>query len=408
MTAITSARPLAVARSWRSETLVFRSATGIALLHALDDAFLNRQPGVPLGQHALAAVIAVVVAVGAAVAFPRLRPGLRAGVALVFGILAVVNGATHLAHVLVDEAARSDLTGLLAVGAGAVLIGLALATPFLHRGEGAATAGSRWAYRAIGVVAGAVVLFFVALPVAFAIVQAHKHREPIGDPPSAAYRPVAFEASDGLEMRGWYVRSKNRAAVIVVHGGGGDRTGAVRHAELLARHGYGVLVYDSRGRGESEGSHNSPGWGWEKDVAGALAYLRNRPDVDRERIGALGLSTGADVLIEVAAQTKDVKAVVSDGSTIRSFGDHLKVAGFDPFAPFSAVSFTALRVLSGSSPDEPLAELVKEVSPTPLLLIAAGKGAQLERNANRVYAEAAREPVEFWDLPDGNPHRRDS
>ena len=39
-------------RSWSGETLVFRAATAVALLHALDDAFLGRQPGVPLGQHA--------------------------------------------------------------------------------------------------------------------------------------------------------------------------------------------------------------------------------------------------------------------------------------------------------------------------------------------------------------------
>ena len=384
----------------RAETLVFRGATAIALLHALDDAFVNRQPGVPLDQHAIAAVLALAAGLAGAWAFPRLRPSLRAGASLLFGIIAVFNGGTHIAHVAVDELARSDLTGLLAAGAGIVLIGLGLVTPFLHRGEGAATSRRRWAYRGIAIVVGAVAFLFVALPVGFAIIQTHKHREPIGRPPSAAYRPVTFEASDALELRGWYVRSNNRAAVIVVHGGGGDRTGALRHAALLARHGYGVLVYDSRGRGESEGNHNSAGWGWKKDVLGALAYVREQPDVDRQRIGALGLSTGADVLIEVAAETKELKAVVSDGSTIRSFDDHLEVAGMDALAPFSAVAFTAVRVFSGSSPGEPLEELVQGVSPTPLLLIAAGRGAQMEREANRVYAEAAREPVDFWDLPD--------
>ena len=59
-------------------------------------------------------------------------------------------------------------------------------------------------------------------------------------------------------------------------------------------------------------------------------------------------------------------------------------------------------VLTGSSPAEPLKELVADVSPTPLLLIAAGRGVQNERKFNRVYFEAAREPVELWDLPDVN------
>ena len=57
------------------ETLVFRVAAGLALLHALDDAFVHRGPGLGLGQHALAGAIAIVAAVAAIVAFPTLRAG---------------------------------------------------------------------------------------------------------------------------------------------------------------------------------------------------------------------------------------------------------------------------------------------------------------------------------------------
>jgi hypothetical protein len=39
-------------RQWGWETAFVRIATALALLHAVDDAFLNRQPGVPLGHHA--------------------------------------------------------------------------------------------------------------------------------------------------------------------------------------------------------------------------------------------------------------------------------------------------------------------------------------------------------------------
>ena len=116
--------------------------------------------------------------------------------------------------------------------------------------------------------------------------------------------------------------SRNRAAVVVVHAGGGDRTGPVDHVRLLARHGYGVLVYDSRGRGTSEGTPNPFGWDWDKDVAGAVAFLRERPDVDPNRIGGLGLSTGADVLLTVAARADDgLRAVVGEGATGASFAD---------------------------------------------------------------------------------------
>lgn len=256
------------------------------------------------------------------------------------------------------------------------------------------------AYRLVAVLGGAAVGYALLFPTSVAIVVTHKHREPIGDPPGLAYQPVSFQSSDGLRLSGWYVPSRNRAAVVLVHGGGGDRTGAVRHARLLARHGYGVLLYDARGRGESEGTPNSFGWGWPKDVAGALGFLLERPDVDPHRIGGLGLSTGADVLIEVAAEGRELKAIVADGATAGSFADYRNLVGLDEAAPFYFTLFAAARVFSGSEPGEPLEELVARVSPTPLLLIAAGRGVAQERDFNRLYAEAAGEPVELWDLPD--------
>jgi fermentation-respiration switch protein FrsA (DUF1100 family) len=378
--------------------VIFRTATAVALVHALDDAFLNRQPGVDWDQHALAAAISLAAGVGAIIAFPRLRPGFRAAIALVFGVFAITNGALHAAHISVDDAAGSDYTGVLVLAAGVVLAVLGLAIPFLHRGEGAATRRRRWAYRAVAVVAGFLVVYAFIYPVSVAMVVTHRHRDPIPDPPSAAYRPVTFPSSDGLELSGWYRPSRNRGAVVIVHGGGGDRTGAVRHAELLARHGYGVLVYDSRGRGESEGNPVAMGWGWEKDVAGALAFLQESADVDPGRIGGLGLSTGADVLFEVAAEDRDLKAVVADGATGESFADVRELNGIDYATPYWWTMYTAARIFSGSSPGEPLKELVARISPTPLLLISTGGSLPAERDFNRIYSEAAREPVELWDL----------
>src|SRR5918999_1554062 len=398
----TSSALLARVRNRGWETLVFWVATALALLHALDDAFLGRQPGVGLDQHALAAAIALAAGAAAMAAFSRLRPGFRAAISLLFGVLAIVNGALHVAHISVDGAAASDYTGVLALAAGVVLVTLGLAIPFLHRGERTATRGRRWANRVIAVAAGALVVYAFVFPVSLAIVQTHKHREPIGDPPRATYRPVTFEASNGLRMSGWYVPSKNRAAVVLVHGGGGDRTGALRHSELLTRHGYGVLVYDSRGRGESEGNPVAMGWGWEKDVAGALEFLGRRDDVDPDRIGALGLSTGADVLFEVAAEDRNLKAVVAEGATAESFADVRELKGIDQATPYWWTMYTAARLLSGTSPGEPLKDLVARVSPTPLLLIATGGDLPAERDFNRIYAEAAREPVELWELPDVN------
>jgi uncharacterized protein len=76
---------------------------------------------------------------------------------------------------------------------------------------------------------------------------------------------VAFTTSDGLRLEGWYVPSKNRPAVIAFP----DRKGPQRQARMLASHGYGVLLFDRRGEGESDGDPNAFGWAGERDVNAA-------------------------------------------------------------------------------------------------------------------------------------------
>jgi fermentation-respiration switch protein FrsA (DUF1100 family) len=341
--------------------------------------------------------------VAGAIAFPRLRPGLRAATAFSFGMLALVNGALHIGHVATDGPAHSDLTGLLAALAGAALIGLAATIPWRHRGERVVTRRRRWANRAIAVPAGLAALLFVLGPIALGIVETHKWREPIGAPPSAAYEEISFKASDGMRLAGWYLPSENGASVLVVHGGGSDRTGSIAHASMLARHGYGVLLYDARGRGESEGTPNNYGWDWGKDVAGALRFLGSRPEVDRERIGALGLSTGADVLLEVAAERGDLHALVADGAAAGSFEDWHRLRGTtDLGLPSGWVMFGAMRVLSGQPPGPPLEDLVPRID-APTLLISADE--PVERGFNELYDRAGGPSLEHWNVA-GAQHTR--
>jgi alpha-beta hydrolase superfamily lysophospholipase len=378
------------------EALIFSGATAVALVHAFDDAFLHRQPGVGLGQHALAAALSLVLGLGAIYAFPSARPAARSALALLFGALATVNGTMHVKHIADQGATASDLTGALAAAAGLVLVGLAIAIPWLHRGEGTASRRRRWTYRVVAVPVGLLAFLFTIVPMGIAIFETHKFREPIGAPPGPDYREVAFEAGDGVDLSGWYRPTQNGATVIVLHGGGSDRTGALAHAKLLVRHGYGALLYDARGRGKSEGTQNSWGWGWPEDVAGAVAFLKARDEVDPERIGALGLSTGADVLVQVAGQSTDLKAVVADGTAAGSFADTQRVNGTTAITPFMAVEFATVRLTSGSRPGPVLEDMVKRIT-SPLLLVSAGPS---EKPFGEAYDRAAGDrPVEHWHLP---------
>jgi hypothetical protein len=362
---------------------VFTAATAVAVVHGLDDAFVHRGPGVGLGQHVVAAAVTLIAGLGAIAAFGAMRPGARAVTAFFFGALAMVNGGMHVTHF----SGVADVTGVAALGAGAVLIGLAAAVAWRHRRP------RHWAIRVLSVPAAIVVLFYTLLPLGIGISETHKYRRPIGPAP-AGYRDVAFRAADGVRLSGWYRPTRNGATVLVLHGGGGDRTGAAAHARMVARHGYGVLLWDARGRGRSEGTQNAYGWGWSRDVAGALAFLKRRPEVDPARIGGLGLSTGADVLVEAAGQRHDLHAVVADGAAAESFADWQRLQGTTALTPFLAAEFAAVRVTSGGHPGPPLAEMVERAH-APLLLISSGTAE--ERAFNRHYARLA--PVAHWNLP---------
>jgi uncharacterized protein len=104
--------------------------------------------------------------------------------------------------------------------------------------------------------------------------------------------------------------------------------------------------------------------------------------------------------MRVAAEDRRLKAVVSDGATGGSFADYRNLGEAAEGPPFYLTMYTAARILSGESPGKPLKDLVAKISPTPLLLIATGGSLPVERDFNRIYRQAAREPVEYWDLPD--------
>ncbi len=374
-----------------TEARLFRIAVAVALVHALDDAFVHRGPGLGLGQHALAGVLALAAGVAGMLAFPALRPGLRALLALAFGGLALVNGMLHVLH-LEHGASGGDVTGVAAAAAGVVLVGLAVAIPWRHRGEGT------WTSRAVAVPATLLAIVLVLGPVALGVVATHKWREPVGDPPRGGYAAAEFEAADGLDLAGWYRPSANGAAVIVVHGGSSDRKGSRAHAEMLARRGYGVLLYDARGRGESEGSENNYGWDWAKDIAGAVRFVESRPDVEPGRIGAVGLSTGADALLEVAGErSAPLAAVVADGAAAGSFADWARLRGTEAGTVPGWVMFGTIHVLSGDPPGPPLEDLVARIE-APTLLVSAGEAE--EREFNVLYERAGSDAVSHWNLPE--------
>ena len=383
------------------ELTVFATGVGLAAVHVLDDAFVGKQPGTTARDHLLAAVAILAVLGGGLVVYPRVRPGVRAAVAFSLGALVTTAGAMHLAHALIDQAELSDFTGILAAAAGVLLMGLGVVVAW--RAPTSSVRRRRWAKRGAMALGSLVVAFYMLLPIGAAIYITHTPREPIDGSFAVSHEDVACETDDGPTLRGWYARSRNGAAVVLVHGSGSSRLGTRKHAALLAAHGYGVLLFDARGRGESEGDPNGFNWTWQPDVDAAVEFLRTRPDVDDSRIGGLGLSAGAEVLFESAARRSDLRAVVAEGAGLRAYGDLLDLPGAGKWvtAPYTVVLLAASQLFSGWPEARSVGDFVGEGAPGRLFLIAAGRGVGEEEDLNPLWAERAPGRVQLWELPDG-------
>jgi hypothetical protein len=377
----------------RRETVVFRSAVAVLLAHVVTDAFVALEPGASRREHAAWAAIALAGGGIAAWRYPRLRPGLRATLALVLGALALVAGGIAAVHAAGSGPEGDDWTGLLLLPAGAALCLLGAVVLWRSRRR----SGRVWLRRALIAIGAVLAVYWLLLPVAIAYIATHTPRDTV-EPADLGrpYEAVALETSDGLHLAGWYVPSENGAAVLVFPG----RSGTVEEARMLAGRGYGVLLVDRRGQGESDGDPNAFGWGGTEDVAAAIAWLEERRDVEDGRIGGLGLSVGGELLLQAAAEGVGLAAVVSEGAGTRSIREDLirGPAGW-PSLPTAATLTAATALLSWDAPPPSLEELVGRIAPTPILLVYAGHG-QGGEDLSPDYFAAAGEPKELWEIPE--------
>ena len=287
---------------------------------------------------------------------------------------------------------------MLCLPAGLLLLGLGAVTLWRTR----RTEGSLWwryPRRALIAVAAVVpAVMVVAMGLGYGTTHIGRAVVP-PDRLGVAHENVKFTTADGLKLKGWYIPSKNGAAVIAFPG----RKGPQHKARMLARHGYGVLLFDRRGEGKSEGEPNSWGWGGEDDIKAAIAYLQSRPDVDPDRIGGIGLSVGGEMMIEAAAETKELAAIVSDGAGARSTREDMDhddgaLSKWTLGLAMSGAKTVAVAVSSNQAPPANLKDLAAKVE-QPMLLIAAPNAPTGEK-LNRGYAKAAGDSATLWEIPE--------
>ena len=376
-----------------SERTLVRVCVGVIALHVVDDSFAQPQPGTSATDHLVSGLVPLTVLAAAAVAYPRLRAGWRAVVALLLGVFGLGTASEAWYYTREVGASGDDYTGLLAIPAGLMLIAVGVVTLWRSR---RLDDRMPWRYlrRALIGVAGLIVGVIVVFPLVSSYGQTHIGRAVVPDPQlGAEFEDVSFTTDDGLDLHGLYVPSKNRAAVIAFPG----RKGPQRQTRMLVRHGYGVLLFDRRGEGDSEGDPNAVGWNGDRDIKAAIAFLHERPDVDPDRIGGIGLSVGGELMLETASETDTLKAVISDGAGIRS----VREASLEWSAvPIWAGITAATAVFSDDAPPPSLNDVVDRIAPRPVFFIYSAHG-QGGENLSQNFYESAGEPKAVWEVPVG-------
>ncbi len=138
---------------------------------------------------------------------------------------------------------------------------------------------------------------------------------------------VTTVTTDGIRLHGWYLPPQTRVSANARVPGllwfyGNMET--VRDLAPLFRElqppEVGLLVFDYRGYGESEGRPTEAGL--YRDADAAWTFLKSRPDIDSTRIAVYGRSLGSAVALYVASQYP-VRSVILDSpfSTARAMAD---------------------------------------------------------------------------------------
>jgi dienelactone hydrolase len=380
------------------ERALAKGALALVALHVIDDNFLQPEAGMSPGDHLVSGLVPLALLIGAAMVYTRLRPGARAMWALFAGFFGVLTGTEAVYYTLNGGPSGDDFTGIAATLGGFVLLVVGAVT--LWRSRRRDDRPLRRYLRRSAIIAGALALAALVLfPTALAYVVTHTARAEVPAPNlGAAHEEVAFTTRDGLRLQGWFVPSRNGATVIAFPG----RSGPQKHARMLIRHGYGVLLFDRRGEGASEGDPNIFGWVGDRDLHAAAAYLHSRPDVNPKRIGAIGLSVGGEMLIHAAAHSKAFKAIVSEGASGQSARDGLANGDTLDSILGGGVNTLATAVFTNTLPPPSLKSEVTKIAPNAVFFVYGENGqGGTEAKPNKLFHASAREPKQIWEVPGG-------
>lgn len=212
---------------------------------------------------------------------------------------------------------------------------------------------------------------------------------------------VHFKTIDNLTLTGWYIPPKNGAVIILQHGYRANSSQMLPIGLMLAKHGYGVLLFDFRGHGKSEGNTVTLGLNEVQDTDSAVSFLLEQPEVNK--IGLIGNSMGGATGILATAQNKEIQAIAVEGvfSELKDeVGIGIEVQTPLPAFPFDIIFiYIAERETDFRLSDIAPVEKVGQISPRPILIMQGGNDERINSESGKRLFSAAGEPKRYWHEP---------
>lgn len=211
---------------------------------------------------------------------------------------------------------------------------------------------------------------------------------------------VDFEGEKQTTLRGRFWQGATDKAIIVVHGIDGPSIEMLPHVSYLYRAGYSVLVYDNRGRGDSDGGFSTLGFLEWRDVLHAINWVKSQPGIAENKIGLHGLSLGAACVIMAAAKDQHVCGVLAESPFVSMpiMLAHIanKMTRLPKFLVGEIVRIfldwsleTKLRLVEPHT-------AVKNIAPRPIYIIDAEEDQLFPVDTSQTVYDAAGEPKRFW------------
>ena len=146
---------------------------------------------------------------------------------------------------------------------------------------------------------------------------------------------------------------------------------------------------------------HSLGYNEVNEVGDALEYLATRPDIDMNRIGISGFSTGGATSIMSGARYPQIKAVVAEGGYYdfhELIGDEANRYWFGGLYAFGANLSYQLALGMPMTVLSPVS-VIDQIAPRPLLLIYGTHEPSLPGARKQI--AAAGKNAELWEVPQG-------